>query len=670
MGKKEENGTVDKKEDKDPDFKERETWGNKFDFLLACIGFSVGLGNVWRFPYLCYKNGGGAFLVPYLICVIVGGIPLFYLEVAVGQFMGVAGINAWNICPFFRGIGLSTLIIVFFLNCYYNVILAWAFRYFFASFTSELPWTKCDYDDWATEHCTNFDDPSPDNRCKYDNNTLTGVMVNGTCLSNQTALNFFNITPYDPSTAPSYLVEPVTEYWENKVLAISDGVDEMGPAKWDLVLCLLFAWIVVYACICKGIRSSGKVMYVTATSPYIFMTVLLIRNCLLDGAGDGILYYVKPDFEKMKNTQVWVDAGTQIFFSYSISLGALTALGSYNKFHHNSYKDSIIFALANSGTSIFAGFIIFSILGHMAKIQDKDIGDVAEAGPGLAFIAYPKALTLLPAAPFWSVMFFLMVILLGLDSQFVGVEGVVTAIVDQFPQYLRRGHRREVFIGFVCVLQFLVGLPMVCPGGMYVFQLFDYYSGSRIILFVAAFMCVAVGWCYGVRRFYDNIEMMYGWRINPYMAIGWTVTSPIFCMTIFVLSTIDYSELDYSRPKGTYVYPQWAVGIGWAMAAFAAIWIPIGWIYHIIRYGKDWETFKLCFRPIGLQDHQMRPQDRGERNLESLTGDKPWIDKDFPEPKKGQPYHFTDQMNEKNETSRSDVAGRDNPGYEPTFTKL
>lgn len=71
-------------------------------------------------------------------------------------------------CVFcFIGIGLSTLIIVFCLNCYYNVILAWAFRYMFASFTSKLPWTDCDYDDWATEHCSKFEDR--DNRCNYLN---------------------------------------------------------------------------------------------------------------------------------------------------------------------------------------------------------------------------------------------------------------------------------------------------------------------------------------------------------------------------------------------------------------------------------------------------------------------------------------------------------------------
>ncbi|WAR01042.1 S6A13-like protein [Mya arenaria] len=625
--------------DTELDYKKRETWGSKFDFLLACIGFSVGLGNVWRFPYLCYKNGGGAFLIPYLICVIVGGIPLFFLEVAVGQFMGVAGINAWKLCPFFRA--------------------------------------------WATIHCSEFDQ-SIDNRCSFNvsgNVTEVGALFNGTCISSAAAA-FQNITIYLSALyneTIGYQVDPVTEYWEINVLDISEGIHDIGKPKWDLVLCLLLAWIVVYLCICKGIKSSGKVMYVTATSPYLFMIVLLIRNCLLEGAGSGILYYLKPDFSKMLDTQVWVDAGTQIFFSYSISVGALTALGSYNKFNHNSYRDAIIFACANSGTSILAGFIIFSILGHMSHLQDKPISEVAEAGPGLAFIAYPKALTLLPGAPFWSIMFFLMIILLGLDSQFVGVEGVVTAVVDQFPDFLRKGYRREVFIAFVCFLCFLVGLPMVCPGGMYVFQLFDYYSGSKIILFVAAFSCIAVAWCYGIRRFYDNLAMMYGWRINPYMAVCWTVLSPIFCMVIFILSAISYSELDYKRPKGTYTYPQWAVSIGWTMAAFAAVWIPIGWLYHIIRYGSSWERFRLVFRPLDLQDHQLRPQDHGEPSLADLNRPRKYSDygsnqqQPYTVPEKPPQYQECVLKN-RNVQPPSDAIGMDNPAYTtsnpPTSTRL
>jgi len=81
----------------------RETWVGKLDFILALIGFSVGLGNIWRFPYLCFKNGGGCFLIPYLICLVLAGVPILILEVSLGQFQGQGGITAWKIVPLFQG---------------------------------------------------------------------------------------------------------------------------------------------------------------------------------------------------------------------------------------------------------------------------------------------------------------------------------------------------------------------------------------------------------------------------------------------------------------------------------------------------------------------------------------------------------------------------------------
>lgn len=584
-------------EPKKSKIKKRETWTRKIDFLLACIGFSVGLGNVWRFPFLCYKNGGGAFLIPYFICVIVGGVPLFYLEVAVGQFTGTSGLNAWRLCPILQGIGVASLIIVILLNIYYNIILMWSFRYMFASFTTgTLPWAKCGQV-WNTCNCQLSN--------KASNMTVASEACNiSVSVDNKTAERMF---------------DSVTEYWEREVLRISSGVDNMGSFKWDLVLCLLLAWILVYVCICKGIKSSGKVMYVTATSPYLFMLILLINGALLPGAKEGFIYYLKPNFERLKELDVWVDAGTQIFFSYSISLGALTALGSYNLFKHNSYRDSIIFACTNSGTSLLAGLITFPVLGYMAHMQNKTIDDVVEKGPGLAFIAYPQAVATMPAAPLFSVLFFIMIILLGMDSQFVGVEAVITVFVDMFPQYLRRGYRKEIFIAVVCFISFLFGLPMCMEGGMYVFQLFDYYAASRILLLVALFECIAVAWIYGVNRFYDNIEMMVGFRINPFMKICWFALSPIFCLSIFVMSIINYSELTYERPSGIYVYPDWAVGIGWAMAMLSAVWIPIIAIYmlfkNLLKSGKTGditEGLKQLLKPKGLKAHQLRPQDLEE----------------------------------------------------------
>lgn len=587
-----------------PKVAQREEWSRKIDFLFACVGFSVGLGNVWRFPYLCYRNGGGAFLIPYFVAVIFGGVPMFFLEVTIGQFMSEGGIGPWKIAPLFQGIGYATTIIVFLLNCEYNIILTWALYYIFASFNTVLPWSHCN-NEWNTVNCFAFDKVSAKANTTLGNSTIVVAETTTLAAQNLSAYDMGGIANVTKNVSRS-VMDPVTEFWERKVLALSSGVGEPGSIKWDLALCLLLAWIIVYFCIWKGIKSSGKVTYFTATSPYILMFVLLIRGVTLEGASDGLRYYLLPDWARLMDAQVWVDAGTQIFFSYSISLGTLTALGSYNKFNHNCFRDSICFAVINTFTSLLAGFVIFSILGFMAFKQGVSVADVAESGPGLAFIAYPEAVSQLPVAPLWSVLFFVMVILLGLDSQFVGVEGFVTAIVDLCPNLLRRGHRREVFIAVVCAMSYFIGLSMVTEGGMYVFQLFDYYSASRIVLVVAFFECITVSYVYGVNRFYDNMEMMFGFRLGPLMKVCWTLCTPLYTMVIFVLGCVSYSDLTYKRKTVLYEYPRWAIVVGWMLAAISVIFIPIIMVYRICSVqGSFVERVKYLVMPR-LHRHQLR----------------------------------------------------------------
>ncbi|XP_059151400.1 sodium- and chloride-dependent GABA transporter 2-like [Physella acuta] len=588
-------------------YAKRETWSRGIDFLFACIGFAVGLGNVWRFPYLCYKNGGGAFLIPYFIAVFFAGFPMFYLEVAIGQYMTKGGLQAWNLVPLFQGVGLASLLIITELNCYYNVILAWTFYYLFSSFTSVLPWSHCN-NDWNTEHCTHN----------------------------------FSMSVHDARF--HLLRDPVVEFWENKVLGLSDGIDQMGSLKWDLFGCLSLAWFIVYLCIHKGIRSSGKVIYVTSLAPYVFLSIFLIRNMLLDGAMDGISFYMKPNMSMLTSSKVWIDAGTQIFFSTSVGLGTLTSLGSYNKFHHNSYRDSLVYTLVNSGTSILAGFVVFSVLGFMAKQQGKAIADVVGSGPGLAFIAYPKAVIQMPFAPFWSVLFFLMLIFLGIDSQFVGVEAFVTTFLDQFPNTLNRSkYSREVGTALACIFKFLVSISMCFQGGMYVFQLFDFYAASRIVVVVCLTELIAVAYVYGIHRFYDNIMMMIGYsrfsKTLPFMLACWTVITPIFCLAIIYFTLTDYAEIEYMREnKEIYKYPQWAIAIGWCLAGTTAICIPIGALVNWCRYGLTWEVFKLMMVPYHLHEHQMREQDKKERNLRAYRRERkganstPEVSSSSPEP--------------------------------------
>uniref|UniRef100_A0A671LAF2 Transporter n=1 Tax=Sinocyclocheilus anshuiensis TaxID=1608454 RepID=A0A671LAF2_9TELE len=528
---------------------ERQTWSRQMDFIMSCVGFAVGLGNVWRFPYLCFKNGGGVFLIPYVLMVFVGGVPVFFLEIALGQFMKQGGVATWNIAPLFKGLGMASMVIVFFCNTYYIMVLVWGLYFLAHSFTSPLPWATCGHE-WNTVNCTT---------------NFSRVCFNQSLCLEHTGLR-----------------SSVMEFWERKVLRLSGGLDEVGDISGYMVLCLLATWVIVYFCIWKGVKSAGKVVYFTAVFPYLVLVVLFFHGVSLPGALNGIIYYLKPNWSKLSEAQVWIDAATQIFFSYAIGLGALTALGSYNRFNNNCYQDAFILALINSGTSFFAGFVVFSVLGFMAAEQGVDISNVAESGPGLAFIAYPKAVSLMPLAPLWAVLFFLMLLVLGLDSQFVGVEGFITGIMDMLPPKSFLGsQRREVIVAICCFTCFTIDLSMVTQGGMYVFQLFDYYSASGITLLWQAFWeCVVVAWVYGADRFMDNVACMIGYRPLPYMKWCWSYVTPVVCMAVFLFHVVNYKRLVYNA---VYVYPWWGEVLGWFLALSSMLCIPLTVLYKLLH---------------------------------------------------------------------------------------
>lgn len=587
----------------------REKWAKKTDFLLSVAGGFIGLGNVWRFPYLCYKNGGGAFLIPYLIFMVIGGIPIFFLEVALGQYTSEGGITAWKLVPLGKGIGYASLVIVALLNIYYIVILAWAIFYLLQSFTSQLPWALCgEY--WNTDCCVqNFQTD-----LRYQNYS-DDAMLNG---ANATAANNETIPPLgyyiNFTKCNGSFTRPETEYWERRALGISNGLDEVGQVRWELALCLLFIWVVCYFCIWKGIKWTGKVVYFTATFPFLMLIVLLIRGVTLPGASLGINFYLTPNITRLEDPQVWLDAGTQIFFSYAICLGAMGSLGSYNKYHNNCYRDCIALSLLNSGTSFISGFAIFSVLGFMAQEQNVDVSEVASSGPGLAFIAYPKALTLMPVSTLWAILFFIMILLLGLDSQFVEMEGFVTSVVDLFPVQLRKGYNREIFIAVTCIISYLVGLFMVTEGGMYVFQLFDYYAASGVcLLWVAFFEAVTIAWIYGAERMWSNITSMIRYRPLPIMKYFWLLFTPALTTGTFLYALIKFQPLVYNS---VYTYPAWGEGIGWLLALSSMINIPVYAVYSFLKTpGTLQERWQYLTTPQLSNDHPDYAEVQMEKQL-------------------------------------------------------
>ncbi|XP_025028314.1 sodium-dependent proline transporter-like isoform X2 [Python bivittatus] len=398
----------------------RETWGGKYEFLLSCLGYCVGLGNVWRFPYLCYRNGGGVFLIPYSIMLIFTGLPLFLMELSLGQYGAAGPISVWKCCPLLKGIGIGMLVVSSLVSLYYNVIIAWTFYYLSMSFQSPLPWS-CDA-------------PQNGPLCQSQN----GSLANSSWASASEA------------------------FWNERVLGVvhSSGLGDPGPVRWPLALCLLLAWAVVFLCTLKGIRSSGKVVYFTATFPYVVMVVLIIRGATLEGSIEGVRFYLSADWSRLRSAQVWNDAASQIFYSLGIGFGGLLSMASYNKFDNNVIRDTLVIAIGNCCTSFFAGFAIFSILGHMAWRKKVSVGRVADSGPGLAFVAYPEALALLPGSVFWSILFFLMLFTLGVDTLFGNMEGITTAVMDEFPS-LRDWRRKVIFLGGLCFAFYLLGLLLI-----------------------------------------------------------------------------------------------------------------------------------------------------------------------------------------------------------------
>lgn len=325
---------VDVQEEKDTDAEEgsevedkRPSWNSKLQYILAQVGFSVGLGNIWRFPYLCQKNGGGAYILPYLALLMVIGIPLFFLELAVGQRIRRGSIGVWNyISPKLGGVGFASCVVCFFVALYYNVIISWSLLYFSNSFQYPLPWEEC---------------PLVKN--------ASHTFVEPEC---------------EKSSATTY-------YWYRETLNISSSISESGGLNWKMTICLMVAWIIVCLAMMKGIQTSGKVMYFSSVYPYVVLICFLIRGLLLNGSIYGIRHMFTPKLEIILEPQIWREAATQVFFALGLGFGGVIAFSSYNKRDNNCQFDAVLVSLINFFTSILATLVVFAVLGFKANVMNE-----------------------------------------------------------------------------------------------------------------------------------------------------------------------------------------------------------------------------------------------------------------------------------------------------------
>jgi len=597
---------------------EREGWDNQCDFFLSCLGYAVGLGNVWRFPYLCYEHGGVTFLIAYVVMLMISGLPLFFLELVLGQYAGKGPIKLFGrIAPAFKGLGYGMIMISFLVVIYYNMIIAWTIYYTFAGFAAELPWTYCGTTNLTSRDCfqrdqelacfnSSRDDTYWDRQCTSVSKVCENFgMVEASSRDEDDRLQCNNGTNDIHLNLVYPRISPSEDYYKRTMLGLEPDTSwsNMGGLKWELVLCLAAAWTIVCLCLIKGVQSSGKVVYFTALFPYLVLVILLIRGLTLDGAYDGIIFYVYPTAEKLaglKNIGVWSAAATQIFYSLGPSFGGLITLASYNKFSNNCHRDAILIAFANCGTSIFAGFVIFSIIGFMAKQAALPVEDVIKGGTGLAFIAYPEAVTQMPVPQLWSFLFFGMLITLGLDSQFTMTETITTAIMDQYPHL--RQHKGKVVIS-ASVIGFILGLTMCTRGGIFMFELINWYSASWGLLICAITEIIIIMYAYGYKNFLENIEEM-GIRLPAFMKYYWLsmwlVITPVCLFFVLIMNFVQYSPAySPSYTQDNYVFPVAIQFLGWVMALVAVFFILIGVAFQIYNRKKNGKPtdFKSMITP-------------------------------------------------------------------------
>ncbi|XP_033122550.1 sodium- and chloride-dependent neutral and basic amino acid transporter B(0+)-like [Anneissia japonica] len=594
------NNKGDQENDENPNYG---NWSNKCEFILSCLGSTFGLGNVWRFPYLAYSNGGGAFLVPYTIMLFFVGMPVFFMEVSLSQYSSEGPIAVWRASPMFRGIGFGMVIVAAFVGTYYNVVVAYAMHYMFASFTKNMPWENCDHD-FNTNNCT----------LKYDQCLAQSgqIMLTTTCQNisdlgksddELIALNifrendFWNTSLYVDSYA-EYRKRPTEEYWKRGVLQESPSMNDTGGIVWQLALCLLLAWVIVFFCVVKGIKSSGKAVYFTATFPFAVILALLIRSVTLEGAKEGINFFIYPEWKDITIPQVWYSAATQILFSLSIGTGILPTLSSHNRFHNNIYFDTVFIPLSTFAASIISGITLFSILGHLAFLENKPVSEVVDSGFGLAFIVYPEGLSLLPGSNFWAILFFFMLITLGFCCEFVFTEIVVTAICDGFPSVLQK--RKTLVRLTVCIMGYVLSLVYVSRSGAYWVSIVDSSIPTIGLIMFGLLELVAVSWVYGIKRFTNDIRSMLGdtillkfplffwWQVN------WTVITP--SLLLFVLL---YNWMNWSMPKyNDEFYPLWGRVIGWVITVLTIVFIPLVMIYEfLMASGSVADRWRAMSRP-------------------------------------------------------------------------
>ena len=489
----------------------RDRWDSRFAFIMAAVGSAVGLGNVWRFPAKVYEGGGGAFFIPYIVALITAGIPLMILEMGIGQmFQGGAPKALRRMNRNFEWVGWFALAVGTVIAFYYAVVMAYSWHYLYESVRhalGTLPWAG------------NAED-----------------------------------------------------YFYGAVLERSTKPEDLFVIRWPLVVGLALTWALVFLIIHRGVHRVGRVVLITVPLPILLLVVLAVRGLTLEGAFQGIEYYLTPDFAKLKDPRVWLEAYGQIFFSLSVGFGVMIAYASYNRRRSDITNNAFITSFANCATSFLAGFVVFSVLGFLAVKTHTSVDKVVSGGLSLAFVTYPTAIVKLgDLGAFWppvvAVLFFLMLLSLGIDSLFSMVEAVCAGLEDR---YAFITHRRASAI--LCILGFVVGVFFFATrAGLGWLDIADHWASYGFV-FVGLMQCLIVGYFFRTERLTHYINTMSEIHLGGWWDLCIRLITPL-SLIIFLGAGLLWEITD--RLYGSADWPRWMVlvGPGLLLAFFVAAFL-------------------------------------------------------------------------------------------------
>ena len=476
----------------------RERWTSRYYFLFAAIGSAIGLGNVWRFPYLTYKYGGGAFLIPWIIGLIIMGIPWMMMEFGMGRYFQRSAPGIFEgIGKKWEWLGWWPVFAAFLIVAYYTVVMAWALRY--AVSAASVAW---------------------------------GMGEAG--------------------------AEGAGSYFFGTVLNLSSGPGVLGTPVLPILGFLALIWVALFFIMYKGAGVIGKVAVWTVSIPWALLVILMIRGVTLPGAIDGLNYYLTPNLAALANPEVWFGAFSQIAFTLSLGMAGMFAYGSFIAKKADVTNNAFITSFSNCATSFFAGFAVFSTVGFIMQSLSIPVGEVSGAGLGLAFVTYPVAISMMPAAnALIGVLFFLCLFFLGIDSAFfLAYGGVISPVMDKF------GLSRVKATAIICVIAFLIGIIFTTNGGLYWLDIVDRTVSFYALLITGALACIVVGWVFGAGKLREHVNKTSDIKVGAWF--DWLLKVVVPAGLLFVVIYGGFMT-DIPAPYGG--YPTWAASMIWVILA-------------------------------------------------------------------------------------------------------